>query len=156
MRSIYDNAVVQGYAVQFNTTGATVTTGASVDTKGYNTAALRVFTSPIGIGGSPLAKDTGGSLVAVLQESSDNVTFTTATDNGSATIGFTIVATTTAVLQDARIEGLGLSNRKRYLRVQTTANFGGAASNSRQFTSCAVLELARSYQKPTTSVVSNT
>lgn len=155
MRSIYDNAVVQGYAVQWNTTGATVTLGASVDSRGYNTAALRVFVSPTQ--GRGLTLGNGGSLTAVLQESSDNVTFATANDNTGAAIQLILVATTTAVLQDARIEGLNLSNRKRYLRVQTTANFGSPiVGNNMTFTSCAVLELARAYQNPVTTVASNT
>jgi len=105
MRSIYDNAVLAGYATQFNTTGATVTYGAAVDTKGYNTGALRVFVSTIG-NGTALPVNTGGSLTVVLQESADAVTWNTATDNTGATIGMTIVSTATAVLQDARIEGL--------------------------------------------------
>lgn len=153
MRTIFDNAVLAGYAAQLNTTGAVVTTGASVDTRGYNTAALRTFVSQIGSG---LGFNQGGSLAVVLQESSDNATFTTALDNTGTPIGVTVVATTTAVLSDARIEGLGLSNRKRYLRIQTTANFGGVASSLRQFTSCAVLELGRAYNRPVTSNVSNT
>lgn len=152
MRSIYDNAVVTGYAVQLNTTGATVTTGASVDTRGYNTGALRVFVSNVGTG---LPVNTGASLTVVLQKSTDGTTWATATDNTGATIGMTVTATTTVVVSSARIEGLNL-NQSRYLRVQTTAAFGGAASISRQFTSCAVLELARAYNRPVTTTESNT
>lgn len=152
MRSVYDNLTVAGYAAAFNTTGSTICTGASVDTKGYNSAALRVFTSTVGAG---LAVNTGASLTAVLQESDDNSTWTTATDNNSENISITQVATTTAVLSSARIEGLG-SNRSRYLRVVTTAYFGGAAAATRQFTSCAVLELGRAYQNPVNTTTSNT
>lgn len=152
MRSIYDNVTATGFAAAFNTTGALITTGASVDTKGYNTGVLRVFTSTVGAG---LAVGTGGSLTAVLQESTDGSTWTTATDNNSETIGGTITATTSAVIGSYRIEGLG-TNRDRYLRVVTTAAFGGAAAVTRQFTSAAVIELGRAYQLPVNTDVSNT
>ena len=84
MRDVYDNIAVGGYTVLFSTTATVVATGASVDTKGYNSAALRVY---IGTVGSGLTINNGSSLTAVLQESSDNSTFTTATDNTGATIG---------------------------------------------------------------------
>lgn len=153
MRSIYDNAVVQGWAILRGTLNGVIATGASVDTKGYNTAALRVF---IGATGTGLSVAGGSSLTAVLQESADNVTFSTATDNTGATIGFAgTQATTTAVLSDARIEGLGLSNTLRYLRVQLTANLGGTAA-ANVFTAAAVIELSRAYNNPVTTTSSNT
>lgn len=156
MRSVYDNLTLAGYAAAFNTTNAVVCVGAGVDTRGYNSAALRVFVGTVGAG---IPVNTGSSLTAVLEESADNVTYSSALDNTGVQIGFptasVITATTTAVLQSARIEGL-LQNRLRYLRVRTTAAFGGAASVLRQFTSCAVLELGRAYQNPISSTVSNT
>lgn len=159
MRSIYDNAQLSGYAAASNTTGMLVTTGASVDTKGYNTAALRVFVGPFQSGANTPAT-TKGSVTALLQESSDNVTFATAVDNTGATIQAVATQTgsTVGVIADARIEGLGLQ-RKRYLRIVATAAMIPASAGEakwNQFTSCAVIELSRAYQDPTTSTVSNT
>lgn len=157
MRSIYDNCVVQGFvavgATQSSVLGYTAT-GPSVDTKGYNTGALRVYLSTVRSG---LTVNAGGSLTAVLQESADNVTFTTATDNAGTTIGFSgTQATTTAVISDDRIEGIGLSNRMRYLRVVLTQNFGQGASSANIFTGIACIELGRAYSRPVTTTVSNT
>lgn len=153
MRSLYDNVTVGSFAAAFNTTGATICTGASLDTRGYNSGVLRVFVSTMAAG---IATGAGGSLTAVLQESTDGTTWTTATDNGGTTIGGTIESTTTAVLGAYRIEGLGMSNRKRYLRVQTTARFGGGSANLLQFTSAAVIEIGRAYNKPVNTATSNT
>lgn len=152
MRSVYDNLNLAGFATAFNTTGAVICTGASVDTKGYNSAALRVFVSTIGSGIGP---SNGGSLTAVLQESANNSTWTTASDVGGTAISLTIEATTTAVISSARIEGLN-QNRQRYLRVVTTAAFGSPATPTKIFTSCAVLELGRAYNRPVNTTVSNT
>jgi hypothetical protein len=154
MRDVYDNIAVGGYTVLFSTTTSVVATGASVDTKGYNSAALRVYIGTVGAG---LTVNNGSSLTAVLQESTDNVTFTTATDNTGATIGFTgTQATTSVVLAAARIEGLN-TNRQRYLRVQLTAKQGGTSGTvANAFTSAAVIELGRAYQRPVTTTVSNT
>lgn len=151
MRSIYDNVTVGSIAAASNTTGSTICTGASLDTRGYNTGVLRVFVSTLASG---LSVGSGASLTAVLQESTDASTWTTATDLTGATIGGTTEATTTAVLASYRIEGLGLQ-RKRYLRVQTTAAFGAVAPN-RLFTSAAVIEVGRAYSNPVTTTVSNT
>lgn len=155
MRSIYDNAVLLGFTVSFATQTAVVTIGPVVDTKGYNTAALRVFTSSLPGNTAPSATQLS-SLAVVLQESVDAVTWTTAIDNTGAAIGFTQVATNVAVIQSARIEGLGLSNNARYFRIQTTSLLAGTIATQNQFTACAVLELARAYNNPVTSVVSNT
>lgn len=152
MRSVYDNLTVTGFAAAFNTTNSVITTGASVDTKGYNSAALRVFLSTTGASVSTAA---GSSLTVVLQESADNSTFTTAVDNTGATIGGTSIATTSAVLASYRVEGLG-QQRLRYLRVRTTANLAGSGVAAQTFTSAAVLELGRAYQNPVTTTVSNT
>lgn len=160
MRTVYDNLVLAGFVSQFNTSSAvvgsvigagTVTVGATVDTKGYNSAALRVFTSNVQTG---IAVGAGSSLTAVLQKSTDGTTWSTAVDNTGAAISITQEATTTAVIGSARIEGL-LLNQPRYLRIQCTANFA-ATTASRAFTSCAVLELGRAYQNPVSTTASNT
>lgn len=151
MRSIYDGVKVDGWSINVNTGGAVVATGVSTDTKGYNTAALRVYVQPMSTG---IAAANQVSLVAVLQESTDGSTWTTATDVGGTTIGFTLSPTTTAVVGSARIEGLN-TNRDRYLRVQTTAGiYPGVATG--YFTSAAVIELGNAYSNPVTSTVSNT
>lgn len=149
MRSIYDNVTLGGVAgpAVNATASSVVATGASVDTKGYNTGVIRVYTSAIA-GGIPAA--TPVTLVAVLQESSDNSNWATANDNTGTAIGFTQTATTTAVIGSARVEGLQL-NRKRYLRV--TLQGGGYAT---ALTAFAVVELGRAYSNPVNSAVSNT
>ncbi len=152
MRSVYDNLSVGAISAVFNTTNAVLISvnGPSVDTKGYNSAALRVFTTPTGTG---LLVSQQVSVVAVLQESADNITFTTANDNTGTPIGVTVNATTTAVIGSARIEGLG-QNRLRYLRVNTKGSSLGVIASA--VTSVAVIELGRAFQLPTTTGTSNT
>lgn len=154
MRSIYDNVAIDGLTgPQLNTTPALVITGTVVDTKGYNSAVLRIFTVPkTGIGPT-----VANSITAVLQECATSTgTFTTATDVSGATIGTTIASTATAVIGSARIEGLG-QNRLRYLRIQTTGKvIAGAGTADGSFTSVAVIELGRGYARPVTATVSNT
>lgn len=153
MRSIYDNAKVGAQVAVFGTGASVVATSASVDTRGFNTGALRVFIGTVGAG---LSAAGGSSLTAVLQESADNSTFTTATDNTGAAIGFTgTQATTTAVISDARIEGLN-QNRMRYLRIRLTTNSAATGVPTLAFTAVAVIEIARAYNNPVTSTVSNT
>jgi hypothetical protein len=152
MRSIYDNVATKGFAIAWNTLDGVIVTGAAVDTLGYNTAALKVYVSAVGAG---IGVGAGSSLAAVLEESADNVTFAAALDNGGTQIGTSPEATTTAVISGARIEGLGLSNRKRYIRVKTTAHLVGTASKY-AFSSCAVLILGRAYQNPVVTTASNT
>lgn len=158
MRSVYDNIAVGGLSAQYNTISGVISNGASVDTKGYNTAAIRVFTTATAAAtaATPAMVST---LAVVLQESSDNSTFTTATDVSGATIGGTITATTSAVIASFRVEGLG-QNRLRYLRVRTTPTISTTTPNF-VFTSVAVVELGRGYIRPSMSgttaiVVSNT
>lgn len=158
MRSIYDNAVVAGLCgPKFNTLTATAaTSGTSVDTKGYNSGAVRVFLTPTAtITG--LSSQTQSTLTVVLQESADNNTFTSALDNTGTAIGGTVTATSTAVIASFRVEGLN-QNRLRYLRVVTTPflSSGVRANNDAAFTSVAVIELSRAYTRPVTSTVSNT
>ncbi len=146
MRSIYDNVSVGAFQATYNSSNAVVSTSPSVDTKGFNSAALRVFTTPTGAISTP---GVGGSVSVILQESADNVTFATANDNTGTAIGFTVNATVTAVLGSARIEGLGLQ-RLRYLRVRQTANFSAGVStpSAAIFTAVAVIELGRAYSVP--------
>lgn len=144
MRSLYDNVSVGAIHAVLNSSVGIVSRSPSVDTRGYNSAVLRVNTSAVG---TNILVGQGGSVVVVLEESADNSTFTTAVDNTGATIGSTITATTTAVLGSYRIEGLGLQ-RLRYLRVKQTSNFAAVASASAIFTAVAVIELGRAYINP--------
>ncbi len=147
MRTIYDNVSVGSILAVYNSSAAVVSTSPVVDTKGYGTAVLRVNASATGavsaIGG-------GVSTSVVLQESATSTgTFTTALDNSGATIGGTVVATTTAVLGSYRIEGLG-QNRLRYLRYTLTANFpaGVNAPSALIHTLVGVIELGKAYNSP--------
>lgn len=154
MRSIYDNNTVLGAMAIYNSSPGIVHTSPSVDTKGYNSAALRFLTTAVG--GSATAVATRGTLAAILQESDDNSTFTTATDVSGTTIGATVAPTTTnGALTSVRVEGL-MQNRKRYLRMQLTSGFGPSATAAGIFTCTAVIELGRAYNRPVTSTVSNT
>lgn len=155
MRSVYDNVAVGALVAQYSSVNGVITTSPSVDTKGYNSAALRVSLTPVI--STNIVTGQGGTIAVVLQESNDNSTFTTATDNTGATIGGTVTSTTSAVLSSFRIEGLG-QNRKRYLRTQLTCNFGVTLSTVAQgyFTTTAVIELGRAYTNPVTQTTSNT
>lgn len=154
MRSVYDNIKADGFAVVYASVGGVVVTGPTVDTKGYNTAALRLSTTAVGGSANVVAQR--GTVAAIIQESNDNSTWTTATDNTSTTIGSTVAATTTnGSVTSVRVEGLGLQ-RKRYLRVQLTTGFGPLATTAAIFTLAACIELGRGYNRPVTSDVSNT
>ena len=153
MRSIYDNTKVGGVIAVYGSLTGVVATGDGVDTKGYNSAALRVQTSAVGAG---IPVNTGASLVAVLEESADNVTFSAANDNTGTQIGVTITATTTAVVASARIEGLN-QNRLRYLRAKITTKMQVAPlTPAKIFTGVAVIVMGRAYALPTDTTTSNT
>lgn len=154
MRSVYDNTSVQGAVALFATTPGVgqikTATGPSVDTKGYNSAAIRVQTSNVGSG---VAAASQVSVVAVLEESTDNNAFTAALDNTGTQIQCTANATVTAVLAAARVEGLN-SNRDRYLRVVLRGANDGVVA--RAVTAVAVIELGRAFTRPSTTETSNT
>lgn len=154
MRSIYDNVKLDGVAVVFASAAGVVVTGPTVDTKGYNTAAFRVATSAVG--GAANVALTRGTVAAIIQESDDNSSWSTATDNGGTTIGTTVAALLTPNVESVRIEGLGLSNCKRYIRVQLTTAFGANATTAAIFTCAGVIELGRGYNKPAVTTSSNT
>ena len=156
MRSIYDNTKIDGVIAMLNTTVTVLGTGGGVDTKGFNTAAIRLATSKTGAG---LLVTDQISVIAVLEESNDDGVadaYAAANDNTGAQITCTALATVTAVLASARIEGLGLSNRKRYLRVKTKGGTTTAGVSAEAVTSVAVIELGRAYALSTTTTASNT
>lgn len=149
MRSIYDGIKVQTSFLQtINGSIVGTVTGTSVDTKGLNSAMLSVDAGPITV---------AGTLQVTLQEASDNATWTVATDNTGAAIGFTIglnsTAATLATHAQARIEGLNL-NRKRYLRV-----LGSLTNTLGVSTVVATIISGRAYEEPEfagSAVTSNT
>ncbi len=152
MRTVYDNIAIGSVLATYNSSPAVITTSPSVDTKGYNSACLRVYQTPVGAG---IVKTLAVSTVAVLQESADNVTFTTALDNTGVAIGGNCQATTTAVISSFRVEGLG-QQRLRYLRVSLQSGVPTTSSTAFISTTVAVIELGRGYQLPPTTAVSNT
>jgi hypothetical protein len=158
MRSIFDNVICIGLVGPVFQTGAAVTTsGDIVDTLGYNTAAIRVFATPIsGLSSTQLA-----SLTAVLYEGSVSTTLVVANDNTGTPIGFTLSISTVAAIQlpgstnlgqgayigSARVEGLGL-NRKRYLQLRITSNSLASYPAGGAYTTVGVIELGRAYNTP--------
>jgi hypothetical protein len=149
MDSVYDNLkVVGGTSVAPQSiSGSTAVDGSTVDTAGYASASLYAFGAAAS--GSPSA----ATLTVTLQESSDNSTWTTATDNTGANIGFTLTVTSAAAENVARIEGLGL-NRKRYLRAVITPAFTGGTSPAS--IAYAHILLGAALEKPVDTAVSNT
>jgi hypothetical protein len=168
MRSVIDNVVVGGQNTAaygailstFNSSAAVVVTtpSPSIDTKGFNSGALRVYVTPVGAQAITNNNGQNISTVATLQESNDNATWTTANDNTGTAIGGTVVATTTAVLNSFRIEGLGVSNRKRYLRVQLVScgAYGTLGSQAAAMTTTTLIELGRAYELPPTQTPTTT
>lgn len=148
MRTVYDQIHVRpsvGISAHSGTTGST---GGIVDTKGNYSAML------VAIAGAANGSPTSSSLAAVLQESSDNVTYATAVDNTGAAIQAVVVNTSAQGMSFARIEGL-MQNRKRYLRVVTTPAFVGGTSPS--FTAAALIVMDRQRNLPAhDETVSNT
>jgi hypothetical protein len=85
--SIYDNVKLIGSAsIIQSVTGSSAINGVGIDTLGMTDAVLRVSVGVPGGGSAP----TAASLVFVLQEASDNATWTNALDNTSTAIGFTL------------------------------------------------------------------
>ena len=158
MRSIYDNVLCLGLTGPvFATTGAVTTSGDIVDTLGFNTAAIRVFATPVS--GALAANAT--SLVAVLYEGSVSTTLVVANDNTGTPIGFTLAISTAAAITlpgstnlgagayigSARVEGLGL-NRKRYLQLRLTTSPASPTLSTAAYTCVGVIELGREYVSP--------
>ncbi len=152
MRSVYDNLNVSGLVALFNTAATALQVGSGVDTKGYNSAALRVLAAPVGAG---IVVTNQVSVVALLEESADNVTFTAALDNTGTQIQCSPQATVTAVVASARIEGLG-QQRLRYLRIRVKGGTPTAGVIVQAHTAVALLELGRAYNNPVNTTVSNT
>lgn len=147
--NVYDNVKLVGGVslTPQSVSGSTAVDGNSVDTEGYDNAAIHVYADAAS--GSP----TAATLAVTLQESADDSTWTTATDNTGTDIGFTLTVTSAAAENVARIEGLNL-NRKRYLRAVVTPSFTGGTSPASIVVGEIVLGNAES--RPVDSNVSNT
>ncbi len=126
MRSVYDNiksgATLRPQAITANTNGI------SIDTLGYNSAAISLETGAV-TGTTP-------TLDVKIQDSADNSTFA----DLSPSVAFTQV-TAANNSQILRLEGLNGTGRRRYIRVVATV--GGTSPNFT--TSCSVL-LGRAYR----------
>lgn len=154
MRTVYDNLSIGGLTSILASTGGIVIQGASVDTKNFNSAALRINCGAVGGAANIVAQRV--TVAVILQESSDNSTWSSANDNTGTVIGSTVAALITdASVTSARVEGLG-QNRKRYLRVQLTTGAGPNATLAAVFTCTAFLELGRAYNNPVNTTTSNT
>ena len=128
-------------------TGSTAVDGASVNTTGYDNAAIHAYGAEAS--GSPSA----AALAVKLQESSDNSTWSDAEDNTGTVIGFTLNCESGAAENVARIEGLGL-NRKQYLRAVITPAFTGGSSPA--ILGFAEIVMGNAQEKPVDSSTSNT
>lgn len=160
MRSLYDAlglsgaggvAVINTQAATPNTTTMT-TTGAAVDTKGFNTAVLHAYAA---LGANP-STTVSSTIQATLTEcATSGGTYTNANDNTGTQIGGTFTlwngTTSQASEQLYRIEGLG-TNRKRFLK----ATIGVTHSGTQTFTGYAEILLSRAFNLPVNSGVSNT
>ncbi len=128
MRSVYDNIKVlfslRPQAITANTNGT------GVDTQGYNSAAVSLETGAV-TGTTP-------TLDVAIQDSADNSVFAAL----SPAVAFTQV-TAANNSQILRLDGLGLTGRRRYIRAVATV--GGTTPN---FTSSCVVLLGRAFRAP--------
>lgn len=147
MRSIYDNVLAVISLLAQSLSGSSPVNGASVDTKGYNTAMLRARAE------APSGTPTTAQVTFALQESSDNSTWSAANDNTGNPIQGVATVTSGAAEATLRVEGLGL-NRKRYLRAVATPAFTGGSSPAT--VAFAEILLGRGFNKPSNTAVSNT
>jgi hypothetical protein len=148
--NVYDNTLLIGGVslVPQSFTGSTAVDGSSVNTSGYDNAAIHVYGAEAS--GSPSA----ATLVITLQESSTGTgNWANALDNTGTVIGFTLNCESAAAENVARIEGLNL-NRKQYLRAVVTPAFTGGSSPA--ILGFAEIVLGNAEQKPVDSTVSNT
>lgn len=124
----YDDVMVQpvtasSVAIQ-SLSGSSAVNQDSVDTaQVFDADSIMVHVRTEIASGSP----TAASIAWKLQESSDNSTFTDATDNTGTVIGATLNTKTVAQDNYARVEGIML-NRKRYLRIVLTPAYTSGTS----------------------------
>lgn len=127
MRSVYDN-IKSLFAFRPQVATASVN-GAGVDTLGYNSAAVTLEVGAV--------SGTTPTLDVKIQDSTDNATFADVS-------GLTFIQVTTANnSQVLRIEGLGTSTRKRYLRA--VATIGGTSPS---FAFATNILLGRAFRAP--------
>lgn len=153
MRSVFDNIATGAFAAIYASLSGVVVTSAALDTRGYNSGAIKVNTTAVGNSANTVA--TRGTVAVVLEESTDNSTWATATDSAGTTIGTTVAAiSTNGNVTPVRITGLNL-DRDRYLRLKLTSGFGPGATLAGIFTLTACIEVGNAYNNPVTTVVSN-
>lgn len=149
--NIYDDVKVVGSAslAAQSFTGSSAVNGSSINTQGYETAAI--YANGAAASGSPSA----ASLVVTLQESATGTSgWTNALDNTGTVIGFTLTCTSAAADNIARIEGLNGLNRKQYLRAVITPSFTGGSSPA--ILGFAQIIMGNPQVLPVNSTVSNT
>jgi len=148
--NIYDNdKIIGGTSLAPQSfTGSSAVDGSSVNTQGYDNAAIYAYGAEAS--GSPSA----AALVVTLQESTTGTGgWTNALDNTGTVIGFTLNCESAAAENLARIEGLNL-NRQQYLRAVITPAFTGGTTPA--ILGFAQIILGNSQQLPTDSTASNT
>jgi hypothetical protein len=163
MRSLYDAiSIARLDSSEFNAannlgpsippqflSGSTVVTGASFDTKGYQTAVIRAYAAV-----STGTPTTSTVVFALTECATIGGTYTAANDNTGTAIASAAMSTKTAA-QDylARIEGLG-QNRKRYFKITATPAYtGGTSPTTAVF---AEIIASRSFNEPVQTDISNT
>ena len=127
MRSVYDN-IKSLFALRPQVATASVN-GAGVDTLGYNSAAVTLEVGAV--------SGTTPTLDVKIQDSTDNATFADVSG-----LIFTQV-TTANNSQVLRIEGLGTSTRRRYLRADATIS-----GTSPSFAFATNILLGRAFRAP--------
>lgn len=121
---VLENPVVASSVAIQSLTGSSAVNQDSIDTAtAFIAESAMVHVRAEIASGSP----TAATVAWKLQESSDNSTFTDATDNSGTVIGATLNVKTVAVDSYARVEGIGLQ-RKRYLRLVYTPAFTSGTS----------------------------
>lgn len=153
MRSLYDNVAFSSALVSTvginSLTGSTALTSAAIDTKGYNTAVLRVIAEAAS--GSPSAATVAAT---VTESDTSGGTYTAANDNTGTAIGFTLDVHAARAEGLARLEGLMTTNRKRFLKVVLTPAFTGGTTPA--INAFSEVVLGRAFTVPTNTATSNT
>lgn len=148
--NVYDNTkLVGGVSLAPQSfTGSTAVDGSSVNTSGYDNAAIHAY------GAEATGSPSAATLVVTLQESPDGTdTWTNALDNTGTVIGFTLNCESALAENVARIEGLNL-NRQQYLRAVITPVFTGGSSPA--ILGFAEIVLGNALEKPVDTNNSNT
>ncbi len=153
MRSVYDavsqiTALFTGVGIQ-SLTGSTVVTSAAIDTKGFNSALIRVIAEL-----TTSNPSVATVALTVTESATSGGSYAPANDNTGTAIGFTLDVHAARADNSCRLEGLNGENRKRFLKVVLTPAFTGGSSPA---ISCvAEVILAHAFNLPANTATSNT